>query len=199
MVLPYGPMPALFSIHCPHSDCLQLNPDGKLKAVRSNLKSEPQRPTRRAADTATDYCRAGQKKWTVTGSLFFFEHFNIETRPVLKLSLIVAGGTDELRCILRFYQIKWWQEKCWQEAIQQLGKAAGGHEKLPERRGQLSSSSLANVHLHVFLHVFPVKMCLLAITWYVCICYCYVGNDAHGLIVGMCVVRRKQLVLDTFR
>lgn len=56
--LSYGRMPVLFSIHRPHSDCLQVNPDRKLIAARSNLKSQPQRPTWRAADTATDYCLA---------------------------------------------------------------------------------------------------------------------------------------------
>lgn len=56
--LSHGPVPVLFSIHCPHSDCLRVNPDRKLIAARSNLKSQPQRPTRRATDTATDYCLA---------------------------------------------------------------------------------------------------------------------------------------------
>lgn len=38
--------PCVYSIHCSHLDCSQLNPDEKLITARSNLKSKPQRPAR---------------------------------------------------------------------------------------------------------------------------------------------------------
>ncbi|KAG8005502.1 hypothetical protein GBF38_001344 [Nibea albiflora] len=99
--LPYGPMPVLFSIHCPHS---LLNPDRKLISARSNPKFEPQRPACRAADPATDYrlfeLTADKRSGLSPGPLFFplFEGFNTEVRAGVLKSRVLSWRAAQMSC-----------------------------------------------------------------------------------------------------
>lgn len=101
--LSYGPMPVLFSIHCPHrlltaeprpgAYSCEVKPE--VRASKGHMASGSHR--RRLPSGRAD---RGQKEWTVAGSFL-----NVSTpRPgrFLKSSLIVASCTDEPLRILAF-------------------------------------------------------------------------------------------------
>lgn len=82
MALPYAPMPVRFYIH---SDCLQLNPDRRLTAARSNPKSQPQRPNGWTVDKpqiSVQLSRWGQEEWTVRA---FLKVVSLRPRPFFEV------------------------------------------------------------------------------------------------------------------
>lgn len=93
-------MPVVFSIHCPH---WLLMAEPWQEAYSCKVKPEVRTSKAHMGSGGHSHrllsnrAERGQKEWTVTGSFL-----NIDTRTVLKLSLIVASCTDELLCILAF-------------------------------------------------------------------------------------------------
>ena len=154
-----------FSLSTVHSDCLRLNPDSKLIAARSNPKPELQRPTRRAADMAADYClaelAADKRSGLSPGRFWTFQHR--DPAGFLKSSLIVASCTDELLCILAFIRSDGDRRSVNRRRFSNLEKLLEDMKSFLRDEDKSASLISSGSRVSTRLHVCSMKTCSLAI------------------------------------